>query len=249
MPTPFTHLAAAQKLISDPALPEVHRQFLRREWPAFLLGSIAPDSQHLADLRRDETHFFGYAMPIDPPVETMLNRYPALASPELKKTAHGAFVAAYVGHLKVDEIWWTTFSYPNFADQSWGLDFGFRLYVLHGILGLMDERDYNHLNHDVYLTLQRIEPQNWLSFLPDKAICGWRDMIAEQLSPEGEPMTLEILGSRVPQGINGLRELLDDPQQQQRDIWSNVSFDAWQAVEVLMYEQMRDTVISYLECL
>lgn len=246
MPTPFTHLALAQRLVKDPALPADHRQLLRVEWGAFLLGSIAPDSQHKANLLRADTHFFQYKMPIQPPVEVMLNRYPHLAADRLPTADHQAFVAGYVGHLAVDETWWATYAYPHYAAREWGEQFTDRLFALHGVLSLIDARDYSQLSPDVHHTLQRTQPDEWLPFLPDAAICGWRDTIARQLGPDGQPETVVILGSRVPQGPDALQQLLDDPDHQQTIIWQHVPRAELEAVEERMYRHMRATVRDYL---
>ena len=45
MPTPFMHMALAERLIADPVLPAGLRDLLVSNWGAFLLGSIAPDAR------------------------------------------------------------------------------------------------------------------------------------------------------------------------------------------------------------
>ena len=49
MPTPFMHMALAQRLIADPALPGATRDLLRASWGTFLLGSIAPADLDLTE--------------------------------------------------------------------------------------------------------------------------------------------------------------------------------------------------------
>ena len=104
MPTPFTHLASAQRLLDDEGWSAPGRAFLRAHAAAFLLGSIAADGHACSDLRREDTHFYTYDRPITtPPAAVMLSRYPVLLAPV--SAGQRAFVAGYVGHLALGELW------------------------------------------------------------------------------------------------------------------------------------------------
>ena len=79
MPTPFMHLAFAQRVIDDSALPMAYRETLTapENWGAFLLGSVAPDARVSSGIRRADTHFFEYTPTIPvPPFTVMLERFP-----------------------------------------------------------------------------------------------------------------------------------------------------------------------------
>src|SRR6266436_5852158 len=80
MPTPFMHMALAERLITDPVLPAGVRDLLVSNWGAFLLGSIAPDARVSSGIDRVGTHFFEYVPHIDPSaVQVMMMRHPELA--------------------------------------------------------------------------------------------------------------------------------------------------------------------------
>ncbi len=83
MPTPFMHLHFAERLLAHPALDEAVRQQLCANWPAFYLGSVAPDFQVVCAVVREATHF--YTIPVTAEdtaaFDRLLTTYPALATP------------------------------------------------------------------------------------------------------------------------------------------------------------------------
>jgi hypothetical protein len=247
MPTPFTHLANAQRLMTDSHLPNVTRQFLTDQWGAFLFGSIAPDSQHKADLRRADTHFFAYRFPVTiPPAVAMLQEFPQLENGHVQDASHRAFLAGYLGHLAMDEIWWVEFLYPIFGEGDWA-SYRIRNFILHALLGIVDDEDYQRLQPDIYPALHTVKADHWLPFISDKSLMAWRDIVTEQLAPGGKSATLEILGSRVDQGIEGLKALLNDPARVQAEIWHNVPPQKLATTQDSMYKHMRQTILQYLD--
>src|SRR5436190_432123 len=121
MPTPFMHMALAHRLMGDASFPENHKALLQAAWGPFLLGSIAPDARVSSGISRVDTHFFDYTPVIDPPpVVTMLARHPYLKREHLENSDQLAFVAGYVAHLAMDEVWSANLLYPAFiADSAW----------------------------------------------------------------------------------------------------------------------------------
>ena len=118
MPTPFTHLLYAQRLLDDPAVPVDQRALLNDQRGAYLLGSIVADAQSLAGLKRDYTHYYSFEVPMeDHPWRVMMARYPQLL--DVRDPAQRAFVAGYVMHLSMDEIWSLQMTGPEFAQREW----------------------------------------------------------------------------------------------------------------------------------
>ncbi len=73
------HMAFAERVIADEALPPDARAASDAHWGAFLLGNIAPDARVSSGIRRADTHFFEYTPMIAmPPITAMLAQYPAL---------------------------------------------------------------------------------------------------------------------------------------------------------------------------
>src|SRR5271170_1852458 len=78
MPTPFTHLYYAQRLLSDPAVPAEQRALLNSYRSAYLLGSVVADAHGLAGMKREDTHFYAFDRPMeDHPWRVMMTQYPS----------------------------------------------------------------------------------------------------------------------------------------------------------------------------
>jgi hypothetical protein len=244
MPTPFTHLRTAQMLLRDPQIPPVFGSLLDSQRSAFLLGSVAADARVNSGLRRADTHFYHYDQPMsDHPWRVMMSLYPALQTPH--DAAQQAFLAGYVAHLSMDEVWTNDMLYTHFFAGEWGADRRFRFFMLHILLIYMDERDYALLEDWQANTLFAARPVDWLPFMTDYDLMDWRDFIAAQVA--GESQTLTVLGERTQRPPQDFRAVLDSPQRMQADLWNNIPFDVFQRVEQQMYTFARDQMIVYLE--
>ena len=166
MPTPFTHLHYAQRLLSDPAVPAAQRALLNTQRGAYLLGSVSADAQMLAGLKRDDTHFYSFDVPMeDHPWRVMTKRYPELLA--VRDPAQRAFVAGYVMHLSMDEIWSLQMTGPEFAEREWASRIQ-RFLMLHILLISLDERDLKLLDPRLNESLVRRAPQS-LAALPQRS--------------------------------------------------------------------------------
>jgi len=182
MPTPFTHLYIASRLLHDERVSAAAQAILAAHQPCFLLGGIVAD-QRLEGMERADTHFYHYTRPMpDNPWREMFRQHPTLMQP--KSEAHHAFLMGYVAHLAADEYWSRHMLGPHFANGEWGEDRFDRFFVLHLLLIWMDERDEDRLPQETADLLRQCFPNDWLPFLPDDGICDWRDFLADQL--EGE---------------------------------------------------------------
>lgn len=246
MPTPFTHLETAQRLLTDERVPESTRDFLRAELGAFLLGNIAADARVSLGLDREQTHFYAYSKPIvEHPWRVMLARYPSLRA----KTSAGqrAFMAGYVAHLSMDEYWSLHMVRPHFAAGTWLTEHR-RFVMLNILLIHMDERDYPRLCGWQQPTLTTAaQPANWTPFMSDDDLRGWRDFVGAQLPPVGVSQTLDVLAPRIAMTPNSIRALLDSPEQMTRDLWRHVPPPLAAQVEAGMYAFAREQMSSYLD--
>lgn len=244
MPTPFTHLAIAQQLLHDPALPAPTRSWIQAYQPAFLLGGIVADQRVEQGAAREATHFYHYARPMpDHPWREMFRQHPSLEQPQSE--AHRAFLMGYVAHLAADEFWSRYMLKPHFAEATWGKDRHDRFFVLHLLLICMDERDEATLSEAIAETLRRCVPHEWLPFLPDEKIIEWRDFLAEQL--EGQSQTLKIFGGRIKREPAELRAILDDAAQMQQRLWDNVPTDTLAELEADLYAFSRQQLQIYVD--
>lgn len=246
MPTPFMHMALAHRLISDPVLPDSHRNLLRQVWGPFLLGSIAPDARVSSGMSRADTHFFEYVPDIDPPpVTAMLQRHPSLCASEISDNQRRAFVAGYAAHLTMDEGWCSDLLYPVFIEDGTWAKQSMRFLLLHIVLSTLDARDRALLSESDYEHLAATTPDHWLPFMSDEALIGWRDTIAPQLAPGGRSLTVDILASRMSMTADALVEQIHAGETIGL-FWQRVPPEQLAEVEEHMYTATRATIIDYL---
>ena len=245
MPTPFSHMVAITRLLADDAVPPELQTLLQNQRPAFMLGSVAPDARIDAPDSRAATHFYIYQEPIDrDPWRRMLDRYPALNTPV--DEAHYAFVAGYVAHLAMDQMWTLDMLLPHFVHAGWGEDIHYRFLMLHTMLIDMDERDEARLPGWVPDTLQAAQPGDWLPFMPQPVLRGWQTLIYDQIKPGGVSKTLDIFGGRIGKTPQELRRLLDDKAWMQRELWNHVPRSVLNIVESTMYTHARASLVHYM---
>ncbi len=246
MPTPFSHLRIAQNLLADAQLAPQGRALLRRQRPAFQLGSIVADARRVNGLRREVTHFYSLNQPIDEcPWRRMLREYPSLTAAQ--DEAQLAFLAGYVAHLATDEVWELRMARPHFWRRDWyGAGSHDKFFALHLILSFMDERDEKQLENWQAASLAQCQPQDWLPFLPDATLRNWRDLVARQIAPGGFSQTLEIFGQRLGRPPAELRATLDDFTQMQLLLWQHIPPALLQEVEAQAYTYSRAQLALYL---
>jgi hypothetical protein len=242
MPTPFMHMALAQRLSRDPDLPPSARSLLMPAWGAFLLGSIAPDARLSSGMERADTHFFRYGAAIDPPAVTaMLRRYSSLRREAITDDIRAAFVAGYAAHLAMDETWCVRLLFPYFMLEA----LPDRMWLFHKLVGYLDRRDRAQIPADYYLLLKNTAPQGWLPFIDDAALIAWQSKVAEQLAPGGESQTMAILGRALGIKAADLAAAIDDEAQMQT-VWSHISPETVAHIEAGMYSRVRETLTAYL---
>lgn len=243
MPTPFMHMALAHRLSTDALVPTDIRSTIHDNWGAFLLGQIAPDARVSSGLQRAQTHFFEYSAIIDPPAtRAMLTKHPDLRCAQTHDKDHAAFIAGYLAHLVVDEVWCMDALYPLFS--TWGT-MQSRFHMLHMLLGDLDERDYAVLPDSDFEPLHTATPARWLPFMPDADLVVWRDLIANQLPPVGRNMTYDILSKRIDISAQQMADFIHNTAEMQAQLWTNVPPDKLAHVEQHMYERSRQVVIDY----
>lgn len=242
MPTPFTHLHTAQRLLRDDFLPTHMRAALHEQLGAFLLGNVAADARSSTG-ERANTHFYRYDQPIRLPVwREMLSEFPTLTLP--LPADQRAFVAGYVAHLAMDEIWTLELVRPHIVEGVWG-DLRLRFYAMHLLLILMDERDLAALEAWQSDALISALPRDWLPFISDHDLCGWRDLIYQQITPGGVSLTLNIFGGRVGKTPEELRADLESNSAMQSTVWDHVPRAALAQIEAQMYAHAREQIAVY----
>jgi len=244
MPTPFTHMEVAQRLLDDTTIPAEMRAFLHDQLPAYVLGSIAADARVGSGAKRHVTHFYDYTDPIpEPPWRVMVRANPHLMDPH--DAAHRAFIAAYVAHLSVDEVWSLQMVRPHFAKREWA-NRQHRFFMLHIILTVMDERDRDRIMPWYADALCEATPHNWLDFITDEDLRKWQSIIFEQVKPGGKSQTLTIFSERTAVAADRFRHILDSTETLQQQLWQHISPAYLTQIEAAYYEHARGQMIAYL---
>jgi hypothetical protein len=222
MPTPFNHLRLAYDL--QPLLSPGWRARVGADWPAFLLGNIAPDVQTVSGQTREATHFFSVPLAASPPaVESLLRHYPELARPARLPAAQGAFLAGYLAHLEFDVEWVRAIFEPVFGpDQTWG-SFRERIYLHNALRAHWDATDLAALPAGVGAALARARPAGWLPFVADAHLENWRDQVAEQLHTDGQAATIRVFAERMGVEPDAFRGLVESPEAMAARVFSRAS--------------------------
>ena len=207
------HLVIANEILeAGTDSPEVQRYLWQRRGD-FLLGSIAPDVRTVSGASRRETHFFSVRTPNErPSPEALLVRHPQLARPKELSPALASFMAGYLSHLLIDEMWIEDIFRPYFGRQ---LDYGSfqRRLVLHNVLRAhLDERDRPRLDEATLACLRAVPIAYSLPFASDEDLRTWRDLICQQLAPGASVRTVEIFAQRLGVPPSTVESLLSSPE-------------------------------------
>jgi hypothetical protein len=244
MPTPFYHLSFARDLLSYGDL----SASLSGEWPAFCLGNIAPDAQTLTGQPRTATHFFEVPMRDSTPAwQTLFGRHPGLADPARLAPSRAAFLAGYICHLALDQLWIAEIFDPIFGEAADWSTFHRRLF-LHNVLRIyLDRIDLPSLEADAGAALRQARPRGWLPFLPDQALRAWRDFVADQLVEGAASQTVEVFAARMNLAPTEFESLLKSPAAMQEHIFERLPHTSLDGFRTRGLAHCRAVVAGYLE--
>ena len=114
MPPLTLHTVVAKRVAG-----ELRHRLLEVDPGSFYVGSTAPDIRVLTRWERERTHFFDlHNFDRQDGVVAMFQAYPVLARPAGLNPATVAFVAGYISHLVMDEIWINEVYRPFFGECS-----------------------------------------------------------------------------------------------------------------------------------
>lgn len=221
------HLAYAEQLRAvlweQPAEPGVAAT-IEGQWPAFYLGSVAPDYQVICDVPREASHFYPLPLPSDwDAVATMLERWPELAAPATLSPAHVTFVAAYLAHLLLDEVWFREVLLPHFVQPEHLGSMSERMLLHNMTLIYLDRQSLDALPADAGRTLSVIRSDNWLPFATDDQLAAWQTMLVDQLLPQGVVQTVPIFAGRMGLHAEELEARLSDDAWLNQELFARVS--------------------------
>ena len=246
MPTPVMHLALAEGILRGDILPSAIRRRLLEQRGPFLLGHTAPDVQTVSGQTREETHFYAIPRTTDRPAhEVLFATHPALTHAEALPPAQAAFVAGYVAHLVLDELWLDCIYFPYFRRQEWGSRR--ERSFLHNVLRTwMDRQDQQQLNGSVVMALREANPQGWLPFVSDECLQAWRDWLVEQLGPGHSVQTAEVFAQRMGIPVVEVEAALRSPQQMEERVFRRIPQSVLQSFHDIGYERSVALISQYL---
>lgn len=196
MPTPAMHLALAEKMLRRKDLPSSARRLLNQQRGPFMLGHTAPDVRTVSGQRREECHF--YTVPrtsYRPAHRALFDAYPSLRHMEALSPSQAAFVAGYIAHLLLDELWLDDVFQHVFL-QGWA-PLRERLFLHNVLRTWADHQAQARLNGTVMEALADVVPDGWLPFVADEHLCVWRDWLVEQLSQDQGMETAGVFARRM----------------------------------------------------
>ncbi|MCB9006790.1 MAG: zinc dependent phospholipase C family protein [Ardenticatenaceae bacterium] len=225
MPTPFMHLHIAEQILEAVAVIDNGRlqTTLAAEWPAFYLGSVAPDVNAISNISRKKTHFYDV-----PPAKddmaypTMLAQYPQLAELTAMSPGQAVCVAAYSAHLLLDLIWLREVVYPFFFLPK-HLGNRHQRNLTHFILlTYLDTIALNALPETAVSTLAAAQSDQWLPFIDDAILADWQAMLVAQLEPGAPVKTIEIYAGRLGISSEQFAANLQNPTWMQQEVFGKI---------------------------
>lgn len=171
MPSLGSHLVRARTVAGRLALPEIDA-----DRGSFYLGATAPDIRVITKHDREVTHFFRLAdLDDQDSVERMFREHPGLARPAGLDAAVAAFIAGYLTHLVLDEVFITAIYRPHFGPLS-AIDDDPRSNVLDRAMQYeLDRRDREDRDAitEISAALEDATPVSGIPFIADDALAEW----------------------------------------------------------------------------
>jgi hypothetical protein len=247
MPTPIQHLALAEGVLQGADLSTAARRLLTEQRGPFLLGTTAPDVQIISGQERQETHFYSlWTTSSRPAYEEMFAAHPSLALAQALPLAQAAFVAGYISHLLLDELWLHQIFWPHFWQS---IDDRHECAFLHNVLRTwMDRQDRRQVNGSVAAVLHEVEPHHWLTFASDEHLRCWRDWLTEQLLPGRVVRTAEVFAQRMGVRVEAMEAVLQSPREMETAVLSRIPPFALDSFRSTGYERSVALIEEYLIC-
>lgn len=167
---------------------------------AFLLGSTAPDVRAMTRGTREDYHFASLDFAaVGAGVRGLLEAHPHLRP---SSDGHGptrAFVAGYITHLVLDEVWIVDMYRPYFGNRRVfpDRDLG---NVLDRALQLELDRRSREAVTAVLPDLRQAEIEVRVGFIPTAVIRSWREFVLERTEPEFTWERLRFMARRIAAG-------------------------------------------------
>lgn len=201
---------------------------LQTDWPAFYLGSIAPDFQAICAVDRFDTHF--YPIPPEPDdydaFGRMLTQHQSLSNAAALPRTAAIATAGYGAHLLYDLIWDHSVLTPRFRNSDWGEVW--ERYVAHNtLLTFLDREAHAQLPLTAGKTLASAKGlEEWLPFAPNGILLSWQTLLVNQLKPGAALETVSVYAKRMRLSPEQFAAQLDDTVWMESHVFSRVNPEA-----------------------
>ena len=210
-----------------------------------MLGHTAPDVKTVSGHKREESHFYTIPRTSDRPAYLILfDTHPALARADALSPARAAFVAGYVAHLLLDELWLDDV-FQRYFLQDWG-PLKERLFLHNVLRTWVDLRDQARLNGTAAQTLQQAHPHDWLPFVDDEHLRRWRDWLVAQLDTGHRMETAKVLADRMGVPAAEVEAIVQSPERMERRVFRHFPRSAMEAFWETGYRQSLTLVDWYI---
>ena len=219
---------------------------LEESWPAFYLGSVAPDYQTICGIPRAETHF--YSMPPESRSQgprKILAEYPQLLPGRSLEPGQAMCMAAYLVHLQLDLNWHYDVVLPYFANAAVVGDprQGYLLHLI--LLTYLDQVAFHSLPDTAPAVLSAAEYDHWLPFATDDQIGAWHEFLLEQMGPDAATQTVQIFAGRLRMTPDEFSAKLSDLDWMNRELFSRIPVAKIQRQLIESVSQCLDLVEAY----
>lgn len=187
---------------------------LEEERGNLYLGSTAPDIRVITRWERDRTHFFDLAnFDEQSGVDRLFEQHPELRDLDDLKDATAAFVAGYVTHLVMDELWITSVYRPFFGERS-PLGGDLRANVMDRAIQFSIDRD-KRIDRDLMAhvldRVTRCDLALEIDFIDADTLGRWKDVICDVVDhpPDWERFRM-VAGRRLKEAGIESEEALEE---------------------------------------
>jgi hypothetical protein len=177
----------------------------------------------------------------------MLAAHPSLAFASLLTPTHAAFIAGYLSHLIMDEVWLHDIVMPYiFVDDArWGTAHP-RFWLYGYLMVYLERQSVGHLQHAAPILLSQAEPEGWLPFVHDRFLRAWRDQVADQIVLGGAALVTQYFAEMIGMTMEELAAITSSEERMAEEVYPIVPRDRVAGFRQCVHERAQKIIGAYL---